>query len=297
MAKPILKTDETLRSQLQYGTPEFPFACFIDDFRQRETTWIEWHWHDEFEFSFVMSGSIICRMGADTVTLHSGDGLFINSGTIHRFESSDGGVLVNFIFSSEFIAEKSSAIYIKYIQPLFYTNSKYLIFHQNDAGSEDIRLRLQELCSTVNSEIFAKELRIRNLLSDLWHIFIEKQVAYIKGSRRGENSTLQTRLQKMITFIHENYHRRVTLDDISSAANISKSEALRCFHEGIETTPVKYLNEYRLNRAADRLLSSSDTILSISESVGFESSGYFCQVFKSRYGTSPNSFRKRRTSS
>jgi len=103
------------------------------------------------------------------------------------------------------------------------------------------------------------------------------------------------RLEKMITYIHANYFRRIGLQEICSAASISKSEALRCFKVGLESTPVKYLNDYRLSKARERLLATPDSITMIAEMVGFESSSYFSQAFKRRYGCSPGDLRKRMT--
>ncbi|WP_186567052.1 helix-turn-helix domain-containing protein [Lawsonibacter celer] len=92
--------------------------------------------------------------------------------------------------------------------------------------------------------------------------------------------------------IHARYAQRLTLEKIAACASISVSEALRCFHTGIQTTPVQYLNDYRLNRAADRLLTTADSITAVAAAAGFENAGYFCRVFKKRYGCTPGAFRR-----
>ena len=75
----------------------------------------------------ILSGTVTCRLGADTVALSSGDGLWINSETIHRIETEDNGVLVSFDFSPEFIAQKRSTIFVKYVQPFLSSDCSHIV--------------------------------------------------------------------------------------------------------------------------------------------------------------------------
>lgn len=64
----------------------------------------------------------------------------------------------------------------------------------------------------------------------------------------------QIRLQKMLNFIYEHYAEPVTLEDIAGAADVSRSEAGRCFQKYMGCSPVDALIQYRLS-TAHRLLS------------------------------------------
>ena len=97
----------------------------------------------------------------------------------------------------------------------------------------------------------------------------------------------QIRLQKMLTFIYENYADSVTLEDISKAANISRSEAGRCFRKYMGCSPIEALISYRL-QTAHRLLGEKALSLSeISFACGFNSVNYFSRQFKKVYGYTP----------
>ena len=289
-----IPTDETLRSQLDYGNTGFPFACYMDHLMHYESSCIEWHWHSEFEFSFVKEGTVTCHIGANCIKLSAGDAIFINSETIHRFESEDSGVLVNYIFLPDFIADRTSVIYGKYVQPFLDSDLEYSAYLQQNASvhNNDIVEALKKTYSIVYSDYFGKELRIRDSISNLWLAFAKCSLEGLDVFPKSRNKTLQARLHEMMTYIFENFEKHLTLADISFAAKISKSEALRCFRIGLETTPVKYLNEYRLSRAVEQLLLNSSSVASVAEACGFESAGYFCRAFKAKYGLSPNEFRK-----
>lgn len=292
MISSIIPTDKNLRSQLEYGKANFPFSCYVDHLTTYGSPCIEWHWHNEFEFSFVKEGSATCHIGGNCIELCDGDGIFINSKVIHRFETTDKSSLINYIFSPEFIAERSSIIYTMYIQPFLVSELEYEPLFSKDIRYEAAAKTLEGLHSIIYSSCFGREIQIRNLISKLWLCFAEKNLNALPISLKSQNKVKQVRLHEMIMYIHANYQNKINLNDISSAANISKSEALRCFNSGLEMTPIRYLNEYRLARAAEILLSSSVSVAFVAETCGFETAGYFCKVFKDKYGVSPNSFRK-----
>jgi hypothetical protein len=77
--------DDTLRSTVPYGTAEFPFECYLDQLEHYKSRCVEWHWHSELQFSCVLVGSVTACIGSDRIAMQTGDGLFINTGAIHRF--------------------------------------------------------------------------------------------------------------------------------------------------------------------------------------------------------------------
>ena len=84
----------------------------------------------------------------------------------------------------------------------------------------------------------------------------------------------------------------VTLEEIADSAAISISECIRCFKAMVHVTPINYLRQYRLEKAADLLL---HTDLSISEAAsycGFEEMSYFTRCFRSQFGVTPTLYRR-----
>lgn len=283
-------TDQKLRSQLAYGTPRFPFAYFYDDLNNYENECIAAHWHREIEFTLVLEGTVVCGIGNERIKLEAGDGIFINAGTIHQFEKEDHGVMDTFVFAPEMIAEKSTAVYAKYITPMLMSDRRYMPFFGHDSKNTPIIEQLRD----IHTKAVGRELEIRNSLGSLWNLLIRENIWESEEGASGSKA-MQMRLEKMITYIHANYSRHIGLQEICDAASISKSEALRCFKLGLESTPVRYLNDYRLSKAKERLLSTPDPVTMVAEMAGFESNSYFSQAFKGRYGCSPNELRKRMT--
>ncbi len=97
----------------------------------------------------------------------------------------------------------------------------------------------------------------------------------------------QIRIQKMLTYIYEHYAETVTLEDIAGAANISRSEAGRCFNTYIGCSPVDALIQYRLQTARQLLKDTTLTLQEIACSCGFHSVHYFSRQFRKIYGYAP----------
>ena len=104
---------------------------------------------------------------------------------------------------------------------------------------------------------------------------------------------VQIRVQKMLSYIYEHYAEVVTLEDIAKAANISRSEAGRCFNTYIGCSPVDALIQYRLQTAHRLLNETTLTLREISYDCGFHSVNYFSRQFRKLYGYAPS---KNRTS-
>ena len=280
-------TDETLRSQLSNGSVDFPFEIYLDDIHKFRSKSIEWHWHQEVEFVLVLSGAVKCCSETVSYILYEGDGLFINSGAIHRFESEHGSLMATMVFQAELIAPVNSLIYSKYIDGILHSSISILPFQEDNPVVKPILDRIGILYESTKGKQFS----VFSAVVQLWESLLEYASVIMQQPPPHEDMLLKARMNKMLQYIHDNYQSRVQLSSIANAANISVSEALRCFQRSIQTTPVRYLIDYRLNSAKLMLISTSDTVAAISSACGFENPSYFCRMFKRKYSITPKGVR------
>ena len=95
----------------------------------------------------------------------------------------------------------------------------------------------------------------------------------------------------MLSYIYENYMKKITLEEIAKAANISRSEAGRCFKTYLGS-PIEVLIQYRLQVAHKMLSEKTHTLQEISLACGFNSVNYFSRQFKKFYKTTPGKISK-----
>jgi AraC-like DNA-binding protein len=102
------------------------------------------------------------------------------------------------------------------------------------------------------------------------HRLTTQAVQSLSASRSGKRQELYRRLSWGRDFIHSNYQRGITIDDMSRAACLSKYHFIRLFHALEGVTPYRYLQRKRV-AAAQRLLTTTElSHVEIAEQVGFD---------------------------
>ena len=84
------------------------------------------------------------------------------------------------------------------------------------------------------------------------------------------------------------------MKDIADSATISVSECLRCFQATIGVTPIQYVKQYRIQKAAELLIASDRTISDIGGQCGFYDMSYFSKEFRKIYSCTPSEYRNSR---
>ncbi len=79
---------------------------------------------------------------------------------------------------------------------------------------------------------------------------------------------------------------------LAVAMDCSREHVTRLFRAAIGVSPIDYLTQQRLRRAADALRSSGDKLELIARRCGFTNANYFCRAFREHVGTTPAKFRK-----
>ena len=292
--KDRITTDETLRETASHGSEEYPFSYYYEDIWDFDFHCIDWHWHPEVEFVYVQHGKADFLVGGNRYVLGSGDGIFINSQVIHRFEAEDSAIIPNIVFSPVLLAPQGSLIYSRYIRPIIESTTECVIFSAEETAHHNIIETMRSVFA-VQSSGTASEMETVELLLKLWRLLYESIQITDCGPVSGHSAQTQAKLQIMMQYIHDHYMEEITLETIAASASISKSGALHIFQTGIHCSPVAYLIQYRLAQAAEQLYITQKSVSSIAEETGFTSSGYFCRKFRQYYHMSPNEYRKKKT--
>ncbi len=104
--------------------------------------------------------------------------------------------------------------------------------------------------------------------------------------------TYQERIECSIRFIEENLSKKISLQEIASAAFFSEYHFHRIFHAITGENVMYYLRKRRLTEAAKSLLISDSTILKIALEYQFDSQESFTRAFKQMFGITPGKYRQ-----
>lgn len=284
------KTDENGKEILSYGTDDFPIAFFDDDLKKVK---VPWHWHDEFELLIITKGEVKVHFRNHETTLKAKDGYFVNSSVLHSSKLiSQDGFQHCMVFDPRIIAQKSSLIWNTYIAPIYQNNYIPFIRLSNDTFWQKQILDLIEITWQAGAyEDDDYMLTVTNSLSKIFSIIIKHiNDQKIEDSSFSKTQINEQRVKKTLNYIHQNYKKQISIEEIASSANISVSTLLRLYKDTLQTTPIHYLIDYRLEKIAEQLLDNKSSIFELATDNGFNDASYFNRCFLKKYGTTPTKF-------
>lgn len=293
--KPI--TNESLKEQGHAFENAYSFHYYHNEFDWDANECFNWHWHDEFEITIVNCEEMICDIENEHLHLHKGDCIFINSRSLHQYtcisKELSAGMWDSVLFRPELIAPADSILYQKYVSPIIHSDRTYLLFHEDDQWQNEIHKFMKQAHDICEANSYSTELQLQTCLLTFWQLLANHQELFPPVATESASGQEQERLRAMLKFIWNNYQKNISLENIADAAFISVRTAQRCFRKTIQTTPLLYLQNYRLICAKEKLISGSGTILETALSCGFESSSYFDRIFKKVYNETPRQYIKR----
>lgn len=105
------------------------------------------------------------------------------------------------------------------------------------------------------------------------------------------------RVRQVHDYLIEHIHEPVTIERLSRQFQISSTVLKRCFRQ-IYGRPIrKYVQAYRMRRAAELLTNTRQPVQQISAAVGYESTSQFRAVFQQIYQMSPSQYRAKMSES
>lgn len=249
------------------------------------------HWHEDLQLIYVLEGMIEVQTLETSIRVKAGEGIYINKEVIHHVKQIEGCHYNSFLFPSCFLSFYPTSPARSLVESITGNSELQLIlFDRREEWHVDV---LELLCQLVplednKTELYPYEVLVR--ICSLWLIMCRN----IELPDHKNRSILHTRMQKMLRFIEEHYGDDIELEDLARSADISKSECARCFRQSMDTTPYKYLTEYRLSKAAAMLKQSDEPIGNIASAVGFGQMSHFGKCFKEKTGLSPGGYRRRK---
>lgn len=287
--------DHQLREQIPHDGKVFPISYFHDELAALPNWAGPLHWHYDFELATALSGVLDVQVGSQHIILEAGDSIFVNRNMLHGVRQLSGDVpdpMPNIVFAGTVIAPETSAIYQKYIHPIACCDAlPFIVFQHGNGWQKEVNRSVKMIYRQMYEQSQCYEMAVQRELNRIFEYMFLNFEALPKFETTRIQINAQIRIQKMLSYIYEHYAENVTLEDIAGSANISRSEAGRCFHTYMGCSPVEALIQYRLQAAHRMLGDVSLTLQEISGSCGFHSVTYFSRQFRKRYGYSPGQTR------
>ena len=287
-----IKLDHQLREQITHDATAFPMTFFEGELAALPNQAGPLHWHPEFEIATVENGVLDFQVGQQHLTLDAGNSILINGNTLHGMKQLSGDMpepMPNIVFSGAVIAPETSAIYQKYIRPIVACDTlPFVVFGPHEHWHRQVSSLAEDIYRHLRERDDGYEMAVQRDLNSIFESVYHHFDALPKSEATRIQINSQIRIQQMLTYIYTHYSKHVTLEDIAGAANISRSEAGRCFHTYMGCSPINALIQYRLQTARGLLNDATLTLQEISHACGFNSVSYFSRQFRKTYGYAPS---------
>lgn len=284
-------TNKHRQEVASHGSAAFPIACYNDDISINS---VPWHWHEELEAIVVIEGMLILGCGNEQYTVHAGEGFFVNSGILHGCwanQSTDCRIH-SIVFHPKLVGGAQESVFFqKYLNPLMENRIAGSLFLSPESPWQaEIISHIESAWQYVRQESLGYEF-------DVWHhlskiiLLLSCNLPMDAGNANQKSQKDTQRIKGMLQFIHEHFSNKITVAEIAGSVSISESECLRCFRSTVQLTPNQYLRQYRIQQAANLLISTDEKISTIAHGCGFDDVSFFAKTFRELKGTSPSEYR------
>jgi AraC-like DNA-binding protein len=98
-------------------------------------------------------------------------------------------------------------------------------------------------------------------------------------------------LMAIYDFLTERYHDETTLTDLSRRFGINEFKLKYGFRKLFDTSPIKYIQDRRLQFAGLLLRNTNKSITEVADEIGYEHANNFSIAFRKKFGVAPQVYR------
>lgn len=264
-----------LHEKKQRGTPAFPVELYRLNSRTPRYE-MPFHWHMDHELIHVYAGRFSLSLDGAWTELQPGDTAWVAEGVLHGGEphDCDYSCLVFDLDGLMTAGPIASSLFQR-------ADSVSGVFRKGSRIATLSEVLLEEM----ERGVAGYEWTVTGLLWQMMGEFLREREP-VAVERRPP-----VRLKPVLSYIHRHYGEPLTLTQLAETAGMAPRYFCRAFAALTGHTPIEYLNRYRIERAAEQLRLTGQSITAIALSCGFNDMSYFARMFRRYKGESPTAYR------
>lgn len=257
------------------------------------------HKHKFIEIAYIASGNGIHDIGDGfSSRIEKGDLILLNSNVSHGFKSEDIDQLVvyNCIFDPSVLrfAITKSDDFINIVYSCLFDNEK-----QNSVSKPYIVLNGAERVFPIINEMYTEYTEKPNGYEKINEAnLIRLLVSVFRLQMNAENSIggayRYAIAESAEKYMKEYYYEKITCEMLASRAYLSTGYFHRIFKSVTGESPIEYLQDLRLQKAADMLSNTQSTVRQTAAAVGYSDMKHFYKIFNKKYGQTPKKYQERK---
>lgn len=256
---------------------------------------VEWHQHNEYELLFMEQAYGTFLIG-DTVFTCNGENdsfmLLFGKNLPHSFyyEEAARSLPKKFNVFSLFFTEESLGKNFFDLPEM----SKTAEFLKGASRGYIVRGGTKEKLERIIKNLYVSEgiIRLQLFLKILTVLTESNELSAISGSAPPDgNQYKNERINTIVHWIYSNYNRDLTVPEAALQIHMSTQAFTLYFKKTTGQTFLKFVNQLRVSKVCEQLLTTDDDITSIAFRNGFNNLSNFNRRFKQIKKMSPREFR------
>lgn len=224
----------------------------------------------------ITSGTFYFKIEGKTTILHQGDFIFFPPYTPQMFHSKEGHKLsyIWLHFSGSMAKDLMDE-----------NNFEPMVVYRSDSPLS-LLPSLKSMAEELNHK--PKHYKTKSI-----SLFLD--ILVLLSRSMDEDSSLHRDYQQILpalSAMEEKASYSTTVSDYAALCSLKTDHFSHKFKKLIGVSPVQYLSDHLMQKAAELLTTTAASISQISEELGFDDVKYFSRKFKKQYGVSPASYRK-----
>lgn len=249
------------------------------------------HAHRELEMGIVLDGQGLLSTGGDSFELRRGSLYFINANEAHDLLST-GPEALRLAFLQ--VSNRFCQDYLHLFRNLELLQSDLTGFLDPEDSRELSRLLVSVLrCYLEEGDLCL--LHTMNAICQLFSALLER-VPYQRfaESQYQAKKRKTARLQRVADYIGSHYSERISLGELARREGVSDTHMSHFIRENMGISFQEYVNNLRLERAVQLILSETMSLTDICMECGFSDVKYMNRMFQRRFGCMPREFSRAR---
>lgn len=270
-------------------SPENSFKVFLHEVAEFDAPW---HYHPEFELTFILSSKGIRYVGNSIENFDEGDLVLLGPNLPHCWKNTGGNqqlakaVVVQ--WQEQFLGNGwINNPEFTHIQRLLQMAGQGIRFKQPVA--ENVYSMMLSLLDLPPFRKLVQLLEILDYLSGSTDV----QVLCEQGFTYALNYDDHQRINIAYNYIKEHYHEKIILATIAKLVHMKEESFSRFFSKIMHKPFFTFLNEYRINMSCKLLIETDMQVAQISYSCGYESLPFFYRQFHKFKQMPPLTYRKK----
>lgn len=273
-------------------TAEHSFYC---RYAEVPYTYDQFHYHKEFELLYIIENSGTRFIGDSIDSFTNNDLVLVGPGLPHYWHSDKEyyednplvkAKVVLIHFEMDFLGNGLFDLpEMAMVKTMLSRSNRGIQFSNSFASSLH-----SKLLGITQKDSWPKVLDLLSLLCTLadsdYHPIASKgfSESYYKSNN-------EDRITGIYSFLIQNHHENITLDDVSKFANMNASAFCRYFKKVTSKTFSDSLNEIRIGIACKKLINTELSVAEIGYACGYQNISYFNRQFKRVKGVNPSAYR------